>query len=53
MLYREDTILNELMWEYEMPYQNSLNLIEVYKQKRKYGLLCRLIEIRDSIKQEA
>lgn len=49
MLYTEDTVCNELRWEYGYTKKKALEIIDGYKSKGMYGLLCRLIEYRRSI----
>lgn len=52
MLYPESVVCNELRWEYGLPKWKALALIQKYKSQDEYAVLCRLIEIRNSILRE-
>lgn len=49
MLYPENVICNEIRWEYGLPKYKAMDLIDQYKFRGEYGLLCRLIENRKSL----
>lgn len=46
MLYPEETVCNEIRWEYGYSKKEALQLIQRYKDEGRYGVLCRLIELR-------
>lgn len=48
MHYPESVICNEIRWEYGYSKKRALELIEQYKSEGRYGVLCRLIERRNS-----
>lgn len=50
MLYPEEVITSELMWEYDYTEQQAKTLIESYKSQGKYNDLCDLINYRMSLK---
>lgn len=46
MLYPESVVCNEIRWEYGYSKRTALALIQRYKAEGRYGVLCRLIEMR-------
>lgn len=46
MLYSESTVCNEIRWEYGYTKTKALEIINEYKARGRYELLCRLIECR-------
>lgn len=52
MLYPESVVCNELRWEYGIPKWKAVALIEKYKARGEYAVLCRLIEKRNAIVRE-
>lgn len=53
MLYSEETLCKEIQWEYSLPKWKILRLIDNYKARGEYELLCRSIEQRNTnIKKE-
>lgn len=49
MLYSEQTVLNEIRWEYGLSAAQALNIIEQYKSQGQYKRLCHLIEKRKAL----
>lgn len=47
-MYSEETIINELMWEYDYTESQAQSIIDKYKQSNKYLDLCELIQHRVS-----
>lgn len=52
MLYPESVVCAELRWEYGLPKWRALELIQKYKARNEYAVLCRLVEVRNSILRE-
>lgn len=46
MLYPERVVCKEIQWEYGYTENKALEIIRRYKEEGRYGILCRLIEMR-------
>ena len=49
MIYPEEVVKRELMWEYDYTEQQASSMIESYKAQNKYTELCDLIKYRMSV----
>lgn len=49
-MYPEETIINELMWEYDYTETQAQSIVDKYKQSNKYPELCELIQHRVSVR---
>ena len=45
-MYPEETIINELIWEYDYTETQAQSIVNKYKQSNKYPELCELIQHR-------
>ena len=45
-MYSEETIINELIWEYDYTETQAQSVVNKYKQSNKYSELCELIQHR-------
>lgn len=46
MLYPEEVVLKELMWEYDYTQEQAESILLAYKRNGEYCRLCQLIEHR-------
>ena len=49
MIYPENIVINELVWEYDYTKRQSEAIVDYYKKRGKYQELCELIQYRLSI----
>lgn len=52
MLYPEEVVLKELMWEYDYTQEQAESILMAYKRSGKYCKLCLLIEQRANIGED-
>lgn len=50
MTFPENTIIKELIWEYDYTKSQAKAIVSYYKKANKYSDLCELIQYRLSIK---
>lgn len=50
MIYPEEIVIQELMWEYDYTLTQAQSIVNLYKSKDEYSELCELIQHRLSIK---
>lgn len=53
MIYPEEVVLKELMWEYDYSQEQAESILLAYKQNGKYYKLCQLIEHKASLEEVA
>lgn len=52
MVYPENIVIKELMWEYDYTEKQAESIVHRYKQNNSYIRLCELIQCRLSLRNQ-
>jgi hypothetical protein len=50
MVYPEPIAIKEIQWEYNCTKEKAQSIVDTYKDKGRYHVLCHLLQIRESLK---